>query len=758
MTDFGDILKDFLVESYENLDQLDQDLVALESDPDDADRLASVFRTLHTIKGSAGFFGFEKLQAVAHAGENLLSRLRDGQMRLTPDINDLLLATADAIRTMLQTIEESGSDGENSYSELLRKLEEAYQAAPSSGGEASVAGEAPANTQSVEVSEAAPAPEDSTAPAEQPASPPDSSEGKGVRPTEGSARPVAENQPRKSSGKASHVSDSTIRVDVALLDKLMNLVGELVLARNQIVQFANTQSDPAFLNASQRLSLVTTELQEGVMKTRMQPIATIWNKLPRVVRDLARQCGKQVRLELHGKEVELDKSILETIKDPLTHLIRNAVDHGIESPEERTAAGKPAEGTLSLRAYHEGGQVNIEISDDGRGIDIDKVRRKAIERGLLTPDAAATAPDHQILQFIFHPGLSTAEKVTNVSGRGVGMDVVKTHIEKIGGSIEISTERGRGTTFRIKLPLTLAIIPALIVRTGGERMAIPQVSLLELVRVDPRDGKDRIEWVHNAPVYRLRGELLPIVYLSQVLGLEDNVRRSSDSVAYLVVLHAEGRRFGLVVDEIVDTQEIVVKPLARQLKHIPVFAGATIMGDGKVALILDAFGLARKVGLKGNGNATAAAPTRGSTGSNSRTVTVLLVALGPDKRAVIPLRFVSRLEDIAPGAFETAGEHTVIQYGDRLLPIVDLVRYGSGAASLSEREKAPVVVCNDGHRQVGLLVDRIVDIVEAEIRLHPLADDPIAAGAAVICGKVADVIDVERLFTSLPFDPTPVAA
>lgn len=351
------------------------------------------------------------------------------------------------------------------------------------------------------------------------------------------------------------LSSGNIRVDVGQLDKLMNLVQELVLARNQILQFSTSQKDSAFLNTTQRLNLITTELQEGVMKARMQPIDNVWNKFPRVVRDLTIACGKQVSVEMEGKDTELDKTIIEAIKDPLTHLIRNSIDHGIETPKERVAAGKPTEGRLFLRAFHEGGQVNIEISDDGAGINVDRVKRKAVERGLITPEQASRMSEREAVNLIFLPGFSTAEKVTNVSGRGVGMDVVKTNIEKTGGMVDVQNAQGQGTTIRINIPLTLAIIPALIVTSGGDRYAIPQISLLKLVRLEGDEATKGIEMIHGAPVYRLRGRLLPLVYLNKELGTaaaEDGSTPKND-VSNIVVLQADGNQFGLIVDEVNDT-------------------------------------------------------------------------------------------------------------------------------------------------------------------------------------------------------------
>jgi two-component system chemotaxis sensor kinase CheA len=589
-----DIVKEFLVESYENLDQLDRDLMALEETPDDKARLSSVFRTIHTIKGTSGFLAYPHLEHIAHVGENLLVKLRDGVLRLNAEMASALLEMVDAIRSILGNIDSTGTEGNEAYEELANRLERlksgesapakvlvspkpidappapavqvvpehleieveqvvrelsleiqaAVESSPAKrkrGRPKSASGKAGATSAKVSVSESATSPVASATIAQavpNAAVTPAISITRAVEnftardadtrnndatPPVIAAKPVKKpaadvDSFNESADKNNSAADSTVRIDVNVLDRLMNLVGELVLARNQIMQFSQSMEDAALVAASQRLNLITTELQEGVMKTRMQPIRNAWSKLPRVVRDLSISCGKQVQVEMEGAETELDKTILEAIRDPLTHIVRNSVDHGIEPADVRIKAGKPAQGTLWLRAYHEGGQVNIEIADDGAGISVDRVRQKAVEKGMVTVEQAAAMSDREAIQMILLPGFSTAAKVTNVSGRGVGMDVVKTNVEKIGGTLEIHSVVGSGTTLRIKIPLTLAIIPALIVTTSGDRYAIPQVSLLELVRLEGEQVKQSIEYVHGAPVYRLRGKLLPLVYLNQALG------------------------------------------------------------------------------------------------------------------------------------------------------------------------------------------------------------------------------------------------
>ncbi len=607
-----EFIPDFLIEGSELLDQLDRDFVEFEKNPGSKELVARIFRAIHTLKGTSGAIGLKKLEAVNHVGESILSRMRDGKLSVNAEITSALLRMIDADRQLFASLESTGQEGDLDFSEVIQTLTEiltTQEALPdatsnsatsidsskpglpnASAGASNLLGEILVENGLVEPASVAEALE-----------------------VQRSGDPRRVGEILAQSGRVPHkaVQDalqaqgelredaitSNIRVDVNLLDKVMNLVGELVLARNQILQFTSNQKDPAFLNTAQRLNLITTELQEGVMKTRMQPIGNIWNKFPRVVRDLSNSTGKLVRLEMEGSQTELDKTIIEAIKDPLTHVVRNSLDHGIETPAEREAEGKPQQGLLFLRAFHEGGQVNIEISDDGAGLDLDAIKAKAIERGIVTPQHAAAMSDREIGNLIFLAGFSTARRITNISGRGVGMDVVKTNIEKIGGTVDVTSVRGRGTTLKIKIPLTLAIIPALIVTTGAERFAIPQVSLVELVRLEGKAAETGIEMIQEASVYRLRGNLLPVVYLNRELKLNGKSSKAADESINIVVLQADGRQFGLVVDEINDTEEIVVKPLGKQLKGISCFAGATIMGDGKVALILDILGLAQLASL-----------------------------------------------------------------------------------------------------------------------------------------------------------------
>jgi two-component system chemotaxis sensor kinase CheA len=765
MTGDDEVLREFLLESGENLNQLDRDFVALEQDPTNKERLGGIFRCVHTIKGTSGFLGFNRLEALTHVGESLLSRVRDGELVLDTAMTSALLAMVDAVRRILTSVEASGLEGDEDHTAIILELGRVGgAAAPHAASVATPApvavaapapapvavAPAPAPVAAPPVVVAAPAPAPVVAPAPAPvavvapapvtvappvvSAVPDASRAP-------AAEPAADADPAAPRGPS--VADTTVRVDVVLLDRVMNLVGELVLARNQIIQFGTTAKDASFVKASQRLNLLTTELQEGVMKTRMQPIGNVWGKFPRVVRDLSQTCGKQIDLEMDGAGTELDRTIIEAIKDPLTHAVRNAVDHGIETPERRRAAGKSPTGTLLLRAFHEGGQVNIEISDDGGGLDVARIRARAVERDLVTAERAARMSDREVMHLIFQPGFSTAEKVTNVSGRGVGMDVVKTNIEKIGGTVDISSRLGHGTTLKIKIPLTLAIIPALIVTSRSERFAIPQVNLLELVRLEGEQAKKSIERLSGTMVYRLRGHLLPLVFLDRALELAGEA--TEKDIVNIVVLQADDRQFGLVVDGISDTEEIVVKPLGKELKGISTFAGATIMGDGRVALILDVLGVAQRAAVVSATSRERPSVDKSAQlkGEGDAKETLLLFRVGKTGRMAIPLSMVARLEEIARPSVEQAAGREVVQYRGAILPLVDLGRELSlDPTCHDEAESLQVIVYSEQGRSVGFVVEQILDVVEEAITVRHRAARTGVLGSVVVQGKVTDLLDV----------------
>jgi len=841
MDDMDGVVQEFLVESHENLDSVDNDLLTLETSQRDPEVLAAIFRTIHSIKGTCGFLGFERLERLTHIGENLLSRMRDGELTANSEITSALLEMVDAVRAVLRSIEETGGEGDHDHTDLCSRLErlaagENLEAqAPAAGvADAPVAGtaaesqpaacEAAAPVEAADPVEATPQvgaadPVEVADPVEaatvEPANPLEAAESRsgehasgdsGGPPEDTSEESRAEREKRASAkeiqagsigdlliqkgyveqgaveaalqaqeegdprhvgeilvsrgvlaaerlvealriqkaSRTSNLNENSIRVNVELLDRLMNLVGELVLTRNQILQFQTGMPDGAFHATTQRLNLITSELQEGVMQTRMQPIGTVWDKFPRVIRDVAKATGKKVRIEVDGRDTELDKTIVEAIKDPLTHIIRNAVDHGIEAPDVRRRNGKDESGCLQLRAFHEGGQVNIEIADDGGGIDVSKVKRKAIEKGVLSEDQAHRMSERELTQLIFSPGFSTADTVTNISGRGVGMDVVRTNIEKIGGTLDVHSVLGEGTTIRVRIPLTLAIIPALIVRSGREQFAIPQIGLMELVRVDLEQNPMGIEYVQGAPVHRLRGDLLPLVFLDQLLGIAGDARPEDDPLSdgfNIVVLKADDQCFGLVVDEVTDTQEIVVKPLGRQLSDVHCFAGATIMGDGRVALILDIQGLARHAGVLSD--VTVSGSRHGGRVSEGRgdfRGRYLVFSVGNGGRMAVPLMSVRRLEEVDWTSIERAGNLEVVQYRGRLLPLIDLrQRFGGGRGD--QGATTPVIVHGTGDQSFGFVVQEIIDVVEETAEIEECSKRPGISGSAVLQGRVTDLLD-----------------
>ncbi|MGB0618109.1 MAG: chemotaxis protein CheA [Myxococcota bacterium] len=761
MDEDQELIAEFLVESHENLDQLDEDFVEFERNPDDTDLLGGIFRTIHTIKGTSGFLAFNKLERLTHQGENILSKLRDGLMDFTPEVATALLKMVDAIREMLGHIEAEGDEGPGDYTQLTDHLRSFVEEDANDEEEAPpvpLIGDLLVESQEVSREALDEAIEDQQDGNERPI-------GK-ILVGKGETDPVAVGEAlaeQRKAATAKNAGDQSIRVDIDLLDGLMNLVGELVLARNQILQFADALEDSSFTAATQRLNLITTELQERAMKTRMQPIGQIWSKFPRIVRDLAASCHKSVRLEMIGRETELDRTILESIKDPLTHIIRNSVDHGIESAERRREAGKPEEGLITLRAYHEGGQVIIEISDDGGGIDLDRVRSKAIEKGLVTPDAANRLSEAELINMIFNPGFSTAAEVTNVSGRGVGMDVVRTNIERIGGTVDMQSPPNGGTMLKVKIPLTLAIIPALVVTTEGDRYAIPQVNLLELVRLEGENARRSIEYIHDVPVYRLRGSLLPLIHLNEELRTGPHGEAEGEGTASseekedavnIVVLQADDRNFGLVVDEVNDTEEIVVKPVGMQLKDIAAFAGATIMGDGQVALILDILGLAQKAQVL----STIAESTRqddedsNRDGDDDASQPLLLVSLDEATTGAIPLSSVARLEEFGLERVEWANQEPVIQYRDQIMPLAFLSREVESTArnrNDEEGETMHVVVHSTENESVGLVVGGILDVVMADVRASRRTSGGSRKSSAIIQGTVTDLIDVDSVVSGL---------
>lgn len=793
------IVQEFLQESTENLDRLDQEFVRLESDPNNQELLGSIFRIIHTIKGTCGFLGFEKLEAVAHAGENLLSLLRAGELKLTQPIADVLLEMADVIRVILKEIRETESEGPQDFSDLVKRLKELHDRSSADG--ASAGGPSAEQKASQELPPADSSPQAAQTQAAEPQAAeksPSADKEKGerskagviasriggalvrrgrVQPEDviralqmqeaGDTRKVGEIlvqlgfitqrdvEEALADKKPADNAEAAIRVDVNLLEKQMNLVSELVLLRNRLLQIAS-EANERNLNATVHgLNYVTSELRKNVMKTRMQPVSQLFDKLPRIIRDVSKDLKKKVKLETQGGGTELDKTLLEAIKDPVTHILRNSLDHGVETPEVRTQNGKPEEGLVRIRAFHEGGNFHLEIVDDGAGIATERVKQKALSKGLINAAQAEKMTESEILNLVFLPGLSTAEKVTNVSGRGVGMDVVKTNIEKIGGKAKLESAAGRGTTVSLEIPLTLATIPALTVISGKSVFAIPQAALVEMIAVDEDDSRKLIECIDGVSVFRFRGTVLPLMNLREELKLKDAAAAHANIVK-LVVVRTEGRQFALRVDAIRNTEEIVIKPLDKRFKSIALYSGAAVLGDGRVALILDVPAFARRAGVVA-GKETRA--EQSAAAQKKERLTLLLLG-GPDsERLAVPLEYVQRLEEFDPAAREHMGGLDVVQYRKqivRLARLEDLLeerravrRTEEGRQAAAQLKISAIVVRSDNTREIILEVHRILGIARVEIdQLTPPSRSGVR-GSLVVQERVTELLDMPALLEKL---------
>jgi two-component system chemotaxis sensor kinase CheA len=768
-----ELTREFLIESQEGLDRMEQCLTDLEKNPQDAALIGEIFRSVHTIKGTTGFLGFKRLEKLAHSGENLLGLLREGKLSADRPIITGLLQLLDGLRSILKSIETVDGEGDGQDDQLIRSLAElqapkalrllaehpvqsqtqsqakkrthlkaTLRATPthSTGSEATAVALAPIEVWPISrsPSPATPTPTLTLAstPAGQPPAPAAASASGPAPEREIDAAPARTQIPATATA-----AESTLRVDVTLLNRMMNLVGELVLTRNQVLQA--TSADPNMTLLSRRLDMVTADLRESVMKARMQPVSNIFSKMPRIVRDLSQSLGRRVRLQVVGQETELDKSLLEAIKDPLTHAVRNSLDHGIEPPDVRQAAGKDPEGTLQLRASHEGSHVIIEVSDDGAGIAVEKVRQKAIEKGLIPADRAKNLAERDLLQLIFLPGFSTAAAVTNVSGRGVGMDVVRTNVEKIGGKVEIDSRPGKGTTLRMRIPLTLAIIPALIVRSVRQSFALPQGALSELVHVSPEQAAKTIEWIEGAPLYRLRGKLLPLVFLDRLLMPEGPHRAPTEQDNFIAVLTADGRQFGLVVDGLADPEEIVVKPLNAVLKSIGLYSGATVLGNAELALILDPGAIALKAGVSMSAQQEAEEAAESESESEKTSVLEYLLVEVAGRRAAVPLKDVLRIEQLPLSRIEYIGYRPVLNFEGQLLPVEDSGGILAEAAGSSPDSNAQiiVVVCREANRQVGIAVSHVLDVA-AGGDLFEAGTSQQTGGVTLLKERVTGVVDL----------------
>ena len=784
-----DLISEFITETVESLALLDNELVNLEQNPDDVAILSNIFRVMHTIKGTCGFLGLPRLEGVAHASENVLGKIRDRQLQATPQAISLVLESLDCIKGLIDHLSNHGSEPEGSDDELKRRLNHfAETGQVETSGASASASAAPAEPASAmngtngahnpfpffkgeddpEIAAAieklmaeqtgaapaaAPAPAAAAPQAETlsvPKAPPAAAVAEEAAPAKSAAANKA--PPAKADDKDAGAGDSanqSIRVNINVLENLMQMVSELVLTRNQLMQIARTKDDKEFLTPLQQLSLITTELQEGVMKTRMQPIGNAWSKFPRLIRDLSMELGKKIELKMIGAETDLDRQLLEVIKDPLTHMVRNSCDHGLETPDVRRAAGKPETGTVTLSAYHEGGHIIIEIADDGRGINIERVKQKALENGLATEAELATMTEKQIAQYIFAAGFSTAEKVTAVSGRGVGMDVVRTNIQKIGGTIDLDSSWGKGSTVAIKIPLTLAIVSVLLVEAGGQKFGVPQINVVELVRVSP-DSSLAMEKINDSLVLRLRDKLLPLGTLSQMLGFNVSTQDLMQREMYIVVCKVGAYEFGIVVDRVFDTEEIVVKPVAEILKSLSIYSGNTILGDGSVIMILDANGLARSVGssemaTRSSGQDVAALSLGAE---NEHLISFLLFTMGKGAPKAVPLELVSRLEEVDVSAIEIADDYPVVQYRGELMRLVTL----DDSFSIPNTGMVDVIVFSYDKKVIGLVVKDIIDIVHAPFDIKISSKDAKEhgyLGSMVIAGKTTDVVDVAHLLSDM---------
>ncbi|MDD3182903.1 MAG: chemotaxis protein CheW, partial [Alphaproteobacteria bacterium] len=738
-----DLLREFLTETNESIAQLDVELVRLEQNPEDPNLIGSIFRLVHTVKGTCGFLGLPRLEKVAHAGENVLGKFRDKQLKVTPHAVSLILCSIDRIKSLLSVLEETEAEAVGDDTDLIadldamaegREVSQDSSVGSTSAGETSNGGAAEAPQQQ--------APSDLADPfgfvpvrAEETGLP--AKETKVVE----SPSAVVEHKKEVPSGvsevapKESAVSNQTIRVSVEQLENLMVIASELVLTRNQLNQISRTQKDNPFAAPLQRLNHVTSELQEGVMKTRMQPIGNAWSKLPRIVRDLSLELGKKIDLQMMGADTELDRQVLELIKDPLTHMVRNSADHGIEMPQDRLMAGKPEVGVVLLNAFHEGGHIIIEISDDGKGLSMNKIKSKIVHGGLATESDVATMSDQQIMQYIFKAGFSTATQVTAVSGRGVGMDVVRTNIEKIGGTIDLQSTEGKGSRFLIKIPLTLAIVSALIVECSGERFAIPQISVIELVHASAQ-SEYKVERINNTPVLRLRNRLLPLVSLRRTLKLGEDKR--DEEMAFIVVVQVGSSTFGIIVDRVFDTEEIVVKPVSPILRNIAMFSGNTILGDGSVVMILDPNGVAAHAGEIHTASDTAMKHrTQSGHGHVSNKQSLLLFRASGDSPKAVPLSLVARLEEIDISTVEYSEGKPVVQYRGKLMPLVPL----DETFQMKKEGTQPILVFSESERSMGLIVDEIIDIIEEHVEVNISAQRPGYLGSAIIAGKATDMVD-----------------
>jgi len=740
MDNTDEILVEFIEEAKEILDQLDLDFVMLEAEPDNNKLIGNIFRGLHTLKGSSGFFALKRLEKLTHAGETLLGKVRDGTIAINTSMVSVLLSCLDELRKLISGIETNQVEPPGDDSHLIEQLLNLSNGVS-----------IPLNSEKPFVSEVLPPSEKNNLNPDIHAHEVQNS------PPQDEVVPESElntnlEEPVKSDVENTieafaNESSAPVKVNLELLDKLMNLVSEMVLARNRLLPFTNEFDDHQFSNAVRNIDLLTQELQERMMMTRMQPISQIWSKFPRLIRDVSNECQKKVNLIQIGSDTELDRTLIDAIRDPLVHIIRNCIDHGIEAPINRLSLGKPEIGQVLLKASHENGMVVIEISDDGGGINFELVSQTAVAKKLITSERALTISEMQLLEYIFLPGFSTKSVVTNLSGRGVGMDVVKNNISKIGGSVEINSYKNKGTNIRLKIPLTLAVMPALFVRCEKERYAIPQNSIVEMVRIDLSSDHTGLEDFYGTPVFRLRNKLVPLLLLNQQLHLSNKVP-DHQSVIHIALLQSAGIQFGLLVDEVLNMQEVVVKPLGPLFAGISDFAGATILGDGSVALILDTDGIASSSGLVEKIQAKPLNPEIYLQEVSDDLVSMLVFELPGLHYTAIPLECVDRLESFTIDQIQKNGSREVVPYGDGIMQLIRINEYIDGAIHSPPSTDDPLSVIThyvDGV-PMGLVVGKVHDITQVPSNMHQINSQQRGLKGCVIHnGSVINIIDIKEI-------------
>jgi two-component system chemotaxis sensor kinase CheA len=698
-----ELLNDFLVETTEHLEAAGEQLVLFERDPSNGGAIGKIFRLFHTIKGTCGFLGLSRLENLTHVTESIIGRLREG-VPATPETVSLILTAVDRVKYIVAWLSNTAKEPDGDDTALIEALQANLSNSTSPPAAASARGELPARS------------DRSAWPAEMGEN--------------GSLEIAAATGIMAPGGPRSR--PETIRVAVGALERIMILVSELVLTRNQLLEITRHREDVTVKAPLQRLSSLTTDLQDAVMRARMQPVGRLFASLPRLIRELAVELKKKLYLVTEGADTELDRQLVELIRDPLTHLLRNCADHGIEMPDKRLALGKPEEGTIKVTATHEAGYITIDVSDDGRGLDLERIRYKALAKGLVGATEAKNLSDDEIAQFIFAPGFSTSQSVTSISGRGIGMDIVRDNIESIGGSISLTTKAGKGTRFSLKIPLTLAIAPALIVEARGHHFALPQHSVIEAVRIDLESGH-RLERIQGSLVLRLRDEVLPVADLESVLGLEAN---GIEVGALVIVMRVNSRAFGIIVDAVTDVQEIVVKPLGASLSQLEVFSGHTILGDGSVVLILDPTGIAGRIGFERATDYTVGRSVEAFVPADENTRFILFRA-GAGSPKALPLSLVARIETVPASEIRRSDGGFVMQHNSQLMPLVPLIH----PDQTSGRDSYPVLVLGIGGESMGILIEEIIDVVEARLDIQIAGVSAGVIGTAEVRGEVAEILD-----------------